>query len=59
MAISPGVHLETLTGFERKGIIHAENKLKMGGEYGPRSVNQELHTQPAQEQCGGLCGATE
>ena len=36
-----------------------ENRLKMGGESGPRSVNQELHTLPAQELCGGLCGATE
>ena len=30
-----------------------ENRLKMGGESGPRSVNQELHTQPAQKLCGG------
>ena len=36
-----------------------ENRLKMGGESGPRSVNQEQHTQPSQELCGGLCGATE
>ena len=36
-----------------------ENRLKMGGESGPRSVKQELHTQAAQELCGGLCGATE
>ena len=28
-----------------------ENRLKMGGESGPRSVKQELHTQLAQEGC--------
>ena len=39
--------------------FRTENRLKMGGESGPRSVNQELHTQPAQGLCGGLCGATE
>ena len=36
-----------------------EDRLKMGGESGPRSVNSELHTQLAWELCGGLCGAIE
>ena len=36
-----------------------ENWWEMGGESGPRSVNPELHTQPARELCGGLCGAIE
>ena len=36
-----------------------ENRWETGGESGPRSVNSELHTQPAGELCGGLCGATE
>ena len=57
--ISPGVQLGSLTGFERKGLIQMEDGWETGGESGPRSVNQELHTQPAQELCGGLCGATE
>ena len=35
-----------------------EKRDEMGGESGPRSVNSELHTQPARELCGGLCGAT-
>ena len=56
--ISPGVELGTLTGFERKGLIQ-ENRWETGGESGPRSVNSELHTQPARELCGGLCGAIE
>ena len=59
VAISPSVHLGTLTAFEARDSFRTENRLKMGGESGPRSVNQELHTQPAQELCGGLCGATE
>ena len=57
--ISPGVQLGSLTGFERKGFIQDGELVGKGGESGPRSVNQELHTQPAQELCGGLCGATE
>ena len=59
MAISPGVHLWTLTAFERKGLIQDGEQVENGGESGRRSVNQELHTQLAQELCGGLCGATE
>ena len=35
-----------------------QNRWEMGGESGPRSVKSELHTQPAQELGGGLCGAT-
>ena len=34
-----------------------ENRWEMGGESGPRSVKSELHTQPVQELCGGLCVA--
>ena len=30
----------------------------MGGETGPRSVSSELHTDPTQDLCGGLCGVT-
>ena len=36
-----------------------QNRYEMGGESGPRSVNSELHTKPARELCGGLCGTTE
>ena len=36
-----------------------ENQCETGGESGPRSFNSELHTQPAQELCGGLLGAIE
>ena len=57
--ISPSVELGTLTGFERKGLIRMENRWEMGGESGPTSVNAELHTQPARELCGRLCGAIE
>ena len=35
-----------------------ENRWETGGEPGPRSVKSELHTEPAQELGGGLCGAT-
>ena len=34
-----------------------ENMWETEGDSGPRSVNSELHTQPAWELCGGLCGA--
>ena len=35
-----------------------ENRWETGGESGPRSVKSEMHTQSAQELCGGLCVAT-
>ena len=59
VAISPGVHLGTLTAFERKGLIQDGEQVENGGESGPRSVNQELHTHPGQDLCGELAGATE
>ena len=57
--ISPSVELGTLTGFERKGLIQDGEPVETGGESGPRSVNSELHTQPARELCGRLRGAFE
>ena len=42
-----------------KGSSRMEDRYEMGGESGPRSVNSELHTESAQDLCGGLCGATE
>ena len=46
-------------GLRDKDSSRMENRYETGGESGPRSVNTELHTQPARELCGGLCGATE
>ena len=42
-----------------KDASRMETMYEMAGESGPRSVNSELHTQPAQELCGALCGAIE
>lgn len=42
-----------------KDSSRMENRYETGGRSGPRSVNSELHTQPARELRGGLCGATE
>ena len=57
VVISPGVELGTLTGFERKGLIQDGEAVGNGGESGPRSVNSELHKQPARDLCERLCGA--
>ena len=43
-------HRQALRG---KDSFRMENRYETGSESGPRSVNQELHTQPAQELCGG------
>ena len=59
VVISPGVQLGTLTGFETKGLIQDGEPVGNGGESGPRSVNSDLHTQPAREVCGGLCGTVD
>ena len=37
-----------------KDSSRMENRYEAGGRSGPRSVNSELHTQPARELCGGL-----